>query len=243
MREAAFRINPDLDPEALAAEYQAAGRIHIPDFLERTCAERLLAFLQGSEAWKLVFNHQDKLFELDRSTQAGLTALQREQFDLGVYAAARTGFQFRYETLRAPDEDSERSADPNLLNRFARFLSSEPALSFLRTVTGAGDVTFADAQATAYGPGHFLTTHDDDVTGKNRRAAYVFNLSKAWRAEWGGLLTFHEAGSGRAEAYVPSFNALNLLAVPQPHCVGLVAPFAGGRRYSVTGWLRAGPKP
>jgi Rps23 Pro-64 3,4-dihydroxylase Tpa1-like proline 4-hydroxylase len=38
----------------------------------------------------------------------------------------------------------------------------------------------------------------------------------------------------------PAFNALNILAVPQRHNVGFVAPFAGGMRLSISGWLRAG---
>jgi Rps23 Pro-64 3,4-dihydroxylase Tpa1-like proline 4-hydroxylase len=41
------------------------------------------------------------------------------------------------------------------------------------------------------------------------------------------------------EAWVPRFNALNVFAVPQPHAVSIVAPFAVGARCSVTGWLLA----
>jgi Rps23 Pro-64 3,4-dihydroxylase Tpa1-like proline 4-hydroxylase len=105
-------------------------------------------------------------------------------------------------------------------------------------VIGPSDVAFADAQATRYGPGDFLTAHDDAVEGKHRRAAYVFGLSRDWRAEWGGLLLFHEP-EGEVRGYVPQYNALNLFAVPQPHSVSLVAPFAPRERLSVTGWLRA----
>jgi len=110
-------------------------------------------------------------------------------------------------------------------------------------VTGAADITFADAQATAYGPRHFLTSHDDLSEAQKRRVAYVFNLSKGWRVDWGGLLAFHDGGAKVIEAMIPSFNALNLFAVPQSHSVTFVAPFAPRRRYSVTGWLRAGTPP
>ena len=92
--------------------------------------------------------------------------------------------------------------------------------------------------ATAYGPGHFLTAHDDEVAGKKRHAAYVYNLTPTWRIDWGGLLLFHGADGHVARGFTPSFNALNLFAVPQPHSVSMVAPFAANRRYSVTGWLR-----
>lgn len=98
-------------------------------------------------------------------------------------------------------------------------------------------------RAPHYGPGHLLTAHDDAVAGKNRRAAFVVNLTRDWSADWGGLLMFHQPGVAAAEALVPSFNAINLFAVPQPHSVSMVAPFAPRRRYSVTGWLRSGAKP
>jgi len=52
-----------------------------------------------------------------------------------------------------------------------------------------------------------------------------------------------EEGSGIAQSFVPAFNALNLFAVPQPHSVGFVTPFAARRRYSVTGWLRGREPP
>lgn len=115
-------------------------------------------------------------------------------------------------------------------------------LSLLRSVTCAGEIDFADAQATAYGPGHFLTAHDDLVAGKNRHAAYVFGLTPRWSIDWGGLLLVHEGGK-EAAAIVPGFNMLSLFKVPQPHSVSMVAPFAANRRYSVTGWLRSANPP
>jgi Rps23 Pro-64 3,4-dihydroxylase Tpa1-like proline 4-hydroxylase len=130
-----------------------------------------------------------------------------------------------------------------LLAELARFLSSGEAIDFLRAVTGRADIRFADAQATAYGPRHFLTAHDDDVAGKNRAAAYVLNLTPEWRIDWGGLLLFHGADGVVEEGWPPSFNTLNLFAVPQPHSVSYVTPFVPNRRYAVTGWLRTAPKP
>ena len=54
--------------------------------------------------------------------------------------------------------------------------------------------------------------------------------------------TRNEAGNVR-RGLMPSFNTLNILAVPQRHNVSLVAPFAGGIRLSISGWLRYGEKP
>jgi Rps23 Pro-64 3,4-dihydroxylase Tpa1-like proline 4-hydroxylase len=238
-----FRLNPALDPEKLADAFRKRARLHIPDFLVLEDAEHLLAALEVDDGWKLVMNQGDKKLELDRAVQAELTPEKQAQVDAAVYSAAQQGFQFRYETLRVPLADAARAADPTALNAFARFLSNEETLSFLSTVTGAADIGFADAQATAYGPRHFLTTHDDEAPDQDRRVAYVFNLTKQWNVDWGGLLTFPEYGTNSAQSFIPAFNALNLFAVPQPHGVGFVTPFAARRRYSVTGWLRAGPRP
>lgn len=240
---APFRINPVHDPDRLAAQFRERGRLHIPQFLDGDGADRLLDFLEAGAVWNLVLNSGDTLFELDAAAQAALTPARRAQLDEAVYANARRGFQYRYETMRVPDAEAERRARGTPLDAFALFLSDERTLAFLRTVVGAPDLTFADAQATAYGPGHLLTAHDDDVAGKSRRAAFVMNLTREWSTDWGGLLAFHTPGEAAAEALVPTFNALNLFAVPQVHSVTMVAPFAAHRRYSVTGWLRSGPRP
>ena len=238
-----YRLNPDLDAESLAEAFRAKGRLHIPDFLVAEDAEQLLASLEASDGWTLMMNQGDRLFQIGRQLQAEMSAEKRDQVDEAVYAAARDGFQFRYESIKAPLPDADRAAQPTALNAFARFMSSDGALSFLRIVTGAGDISFADAQATAYGPGHFLTAHDDDAQDQDRRIAYVLNLTRAWKVDWGGLLTFHGDGGRIVESFVPTFGALNLFSVPQLHSVSFVSPFAGQQRYSVTGWLRAGPRP
>jgi Rps23 Pro-64 3,4-dihydroxylase Tpa1-like proline 4-hydroxylase len=124
------------------------------------------------------------------------------------------------------------------LVQFASFMSSPDVVALLRRITDKPAIAFADAQATAYGPGHFLTAHDDEIAGKERHAAYVFNLTPVWRVDWGGLLLFHGVDGHIDRGFAPSFNALNIFAVPQPHSVSMVAPYAANRRYSITGWLR-----
>lgn len=234
-----YLLNPALDADALAARFKADGRLHIPDFLTDSGAERLLADLRQRQDWALIVNQDDKSFDLGREAQAALSDEQRRALEQAVHAGARYGFQFLYEAIRVPDEEEERHRLDDPLARFASFLSSPPAVDFLRLVTGKAVIDFADAQATAYGPGHFLTAHDDEVAGKQRHAAYVFNLTPAWRMDWGGLLLFHGADGHVTRGFTPTFNALNIFAVPQPHSVSMVTPFAANRRYSVTGWLRS----
>jgi len=241
-----FELDPLLDPALLGAHFRPRKRLHIPGFLRPDGAKRLFLDLHNSDQWRLISTQGEdgtKLWELTREQQAALSAQDKAELEQGLFMRARTEFQFIYEYIHASDGQHRRAGSSLLLAEFAAFMSSEPVLRFLRKVTGLQDIAYADAQATAYGPGHFLTAHDDDVAGKNRQAAYVFNLTPNWKADWGGLLMFHADDGHVDESYVPMFNALNIFTVPQLHSVSMVAPFAPHLRYSVTGWLRSGKAP
>ncbi|MDP1778054.1 MAG: 2OG-Fe(II) oxygenase family protein, partial [Brevundimonas sp.] len=119
------------------------------------------------------------------------------------------------------------------------FLNGPDFIAFVRTVTGDARIDFADAQATRYRPGHVLTGHDDTAAGKNRLYAYVLNLTRDWRPDWGGVLAFEAADGHIEEGFAPAFNALNIFAVPMRHAVTQVASFAPRDRLSITGWLRS----
>ena len=236
-----FNLNPDLDVARLARLYAETGRVQVQGFLHGDCAQALHSHLKSRTDWTEVLNSGDKVVELSREIQAGLSDAQKTQLADAVYHDARHGFQYRYETIRVEDAKAARDRMDDKLNRFAIWLSEGTARDILRHITGAPDIDFADAQATAYSPGHFLTGHDDNVAGKMRKAAYVFGLTPTWRAEWGGLLLFHGNGGETVQGLVPMFNTLNLFAVPQMHSVSEVTRAAAYRRYAVTGWLRANP--
>jgi Rps23 Pro-64 3,4-dihydroxylase Tpa1-like proline 4-hydroxylase len=239
-----FRLNPDLELDAFAAAYRRDGRVHIPGFLDGDAAGELHRLLRSRSDWRQVLTTAaGGVVELDRNTRAAMNPDQAAALNEAVYAQARSGFQYRFETLRVPDGLAERRASDDPLTAFAAWLSQGEARDFLRRVTGNGDIDYADAQATAYAPGDFLTGHDDEVSGKKRRAAYVFGLTPVWRIEWGGLLLFHDADGHVERGFSPAFNSLNLFAVPAMHSVSEVTRAAPNRRYSITGWLRTGPQP
>lgn len=231
------------DIAALARAYKLSGRVHIPHFLIEDDAVVMHQSLRERADWKQVLTTGSGYVELDRATRAGLNADKVQALDDAVYAQARTGFQYRYETIRIADCEAERIASVDPVAHFAQWMSHGEGRDFLRAVIGADDIKFVDAQATAYSPGDFLTGHDDQVAGKGRRAAYVFGLTPVWRLEWGGLLLFHGADGHVQSGLVPSLNSLNLFAVPQMHSVSEVTRAAAYRRYAVTGWLRTEDPP
>lgn len=229
-------LNPQLDPARLAQIFAREGRVQVHNFLAQKSAEALHLDLCARSDWVQVLNADGKVFELSRDTRLQMTEAIRANLDTAVYAQARGGFQYRYEAIRVPDSAQERAASTDPLAGFAQWMSTGPVRDFLRTIVDVPAIDFADAQATAYSSGDFLTAHDDAVEGKNRHAAYVLGLTPVWRPEWGGLLLFHEPD---LRGFVPAFNTLNLFRVPQVHSVSEVTRAAAFRRYSITGWLRS----
>lgn len=233
-----FELHPDIDVGRARSDYARLGRAQIAPILSDGAATALLADLRRRDDWMQAINSGERVYESSRAARSEMTDVQRQVLDTAVYAGARSGFQFRYETIRVPDGAAERGARGDPLAALATWLSEGAVRDLLRTITGEAAIDFADVQATAFAPGDFLTAHDDAVAGKRRHAAYVLGLTPEWRAEWGGLLLFHDdrvVGHG----FVPSFNTLNLFRVPQRHSVSEVSRAAPYRRYSVTGWLRS----
>ena len=71
----------------------------------------------------------------------------------------------------------------------------------------------------------------------------VLNFTRLWEPDWGGYLQFFNDQHDVELAWRPIFNALNLFTVPHDHSVEMVAPFAGGQRLAITGWLRTDEPP
>jgi len=232
-----YRINPDLDRAALRRAYEEEGRVRVYGLLEDGAMQLYEHFLARTD-WIHLINVEGGVLELDPGAKAALSADEWAAIETAAHERVRTAFQYRYQALRVPSpEELARLDDP--LSDFGRLMQSDEMLGFLREVTGHDTLAFTDGQATAYGPGDFLTGHDDDVAGKDRLAAYVYGLTPYWRLEYGGLLLFHGPHDRTVAGNVPRFNTLDLFRVPQQHSVSFVTPAAPHRRFAVTGWLRS----
>ncbi|GGZ06382.1 2OG-Fe(II) oxygenase [Novosphingobium colocasiae] len=231
-----FALAPRSDIAALAQRFASQGFVSIDGLLPDDQAEALAASLRRDESWVEVLNAGEKVYEIALSDYRGFDPGTRKTFEEAVARSAREGFQFHFRTIRVPDDDAARRERDLLVDRFARFLNSAAVLELLKAVTGRDRVNLLDAQATLFAAGHFLSSHDDDVAGKNRQAAYVVGLSRGWQPDWGGLLLFPDGDDLRG--FVPAFNSMRLFAVPRQHCVTQVASWVEEARLSITGWLR-----
>jgi len=108
----------------------------------------------------------------------------------------------------------------------------------MRELTGEPLITKADSYASMYDKEHFLTQHDDLHQKHARVAACVFNLTQRWNRNWGGHLAFFDDKGNIEQAFIPIFNTLNILSIPQQHAVQQVTPFAKEKRYSLLSWLQ-----
>jgi len=229
------------DPHQPAAAFAARGRARIDGVLEPDLAQRLYACLSQDVPWQFVYNEGGLVRKIDPQQQRRLNAADLQKLNRDIQARARDGFQFAYHCYPMLDAYLA-GADPGLpLHRLLEMLNSPPLLDLVRTVSGIPSLAKADAQATWFRPGNFLTQHDDrGEAAEQRRVAYVLNLTRRWRADWGGLLQFHGPDGDVAEAWLPRFNSLVLFRVPVLHSVSQVATFAGQPRFAVTGWFRDG---
>lgn len=238
-----FRLNPRLDRHAARASVDASGRAHVPAVLEPASAARIAAALNAEPRWALSVHVGGKHRELDAGAMPTVDDASRRAFEAAVHADAREGFAYLYENYPLYDFARGGKLTSPELEELVRFLNGAEFLGLSREITGYADIAFADAQATRFRPGHFLTQHTDDVPGKNRRAAYVLNLTPRWRPDWGGQLLFFSPDGHVTGGFTPTYNALNIFTVPALHSVAVVAPFADAPRLSITGWLRAGEEP
>jgi len=214
-------------------------RLHLPGALDPAAAERLATALEATPDWERTLVDGERQFDVPPAELAAMSPQAQVALHRSVYETARAGFGYLFETVRISNlVRAGRPVDPAFAELF-RFLNGPAFLQAIADLTGDDRGVYVDAQATRYLPGFFLNSHNDHVEGRDRLFAYVLNLSREWRTDWGGLLLFHDEAGNVAEGYAPAFNALNLFAVPQRHSVSLVAPFAGAPRLSITGWIRS----
>ncbi len=232
-----LRLSPTLDPAALRAAFAARRRLHIPAVLDPDSASALVAAMEAFDGWKVSVSAGGEFFELPLRGRVAAETGKQGWIDGARVDGAEPRMQYIFDTRRLDMEPEDAPRDA--VSDVPDFLNGPDFLTFVRGVTGDDRIDFADAQATRYRPGHVLTGHDDAAEGKNRLYAYVLNLTRDWRADWGGVLAFEGADGHIAEGFSPAFNALNIFAVPMRHAVTQVASFAPRDRLSITGWLRS----
>jgi len=235
-------INSRLDLDAAARIYAQGGIVRLADVLEPSSAQTVARLLAESVPWRLTFSNESDpksgLYDAARIRTAGADALRAELS--GAMGRARNGFAYVYLSYPMITAYLEGWDEGHPIHAVSEMING-PLLEIFRRVTRCPSILKADALATLYRPGDFLSLHDDGE-GAGRIAAYTFGFTKVWRPDWGGQLLFHDDAGDITRGLMPAFNSLTLFRTPRSHSVAPVAPYAGASRLSIVGWARNDPR-
>ncbi|MEZ5543250.1 MAG: 2OG-Fe(II) oxygenase family protein [Pseudomonadota bacterium] len=229
-------LNSQLDVQQLHGEYTRKNRILIRNALEPDSAGQLLRSLNDDIPWQIAYMEKGKPCVFSREQRAAMSDEQWAAIQKKITALGARGFQFCYGHYSVSDRNREQCRPDAFVNAFGEFLKSDRFLEFARAVTGMDEVIKVEILAARYSGGDFLMMHND-TQKPERRAAFVFNLSRDWHPDWGGLTHFLDVDGTVTDTYVPTYNSLVIFTVPVLHLVSYVMPFAPRPRYSITGWL------
>jgi len=236
-----FEVNSRLDRASLARTFALERRVQIRDFLTEPAARTIHRVLSRETPWGLAWRAgDDGPNSLRRHQLASQPPQSLAEISAKVAAAARgRDYAFAYAHYPILTAYQEGWGEHEALDFLMEHINAEPLMDLVREVTGIPQLVKADAQATLYGPNHFLALHDDSHVAEGWQVAYVMNFcAEDWRPEWGGYLMFYDEDGDAVAGFRPRFNALNLFRVPQKHNVSYVPPFAPLGRYAITGWFR-----
>lgn len=232
-------LNKDLDWDLIKHKLLEHNHYVASDIFSDAMADKIENCLKSRVPWQIACRQGSKNVELTQQQVRSWTQEQNVAFQQTLMQQAREGYQFFYN--RYPMIDAYlKGWDPDLfLHQVTEFLNGEDFLKFAHHITGDTAIRKSEPHAACYIPGNFLKLHDDNSAGDfDRRYALVFNFSRKWVSDWGGLLQL-VTNNEVVETVVPSFNSVSILRLPQPHQVSYVAPFATEQRLTITTWLRA----
>ncbi len=213
------------------------GRVQVTDYLQPEAAQALRECLERDVPWTLAAHDGPTPRTITPEERATLGPEGERAVIERCYARAREGYSFAYESYMMVRAYKEKRDPGLLLHRVLEFLNSPDYLEFARALTHDPRIRRMNAQATCYRPGHFLKSHNDVEPEEGRLYAYVINLTRDWDVDWGGQLQFFDDTGAVTATLMPRYNSLSIFKIPAAHAVTLVAPWALGSRYAITGWM------
>lgn len=242
MTRTLFEVSARANLEGARERFGQCGRAQIRDFLTTESATEIRTILESQTPWGISLQAGESgLPEQVRAEELHTDEVRQRIADhaRAAHAAAASGqFAFahaRYSLVDAYLGKWDPGGPHDLL---LEYLNAPDFLDPMRHVTGIADVLKADAHASLFAAGHYLTRHLDEHSGQGRRVAYVLNFAPDhWHTDWGGYLLFFDDDGDVQEGFRPRFNSLNLFRVPQAHSVSYVPPFAPAARFAISGWL------
>jgi Rps23 Pro-64 3,4-dihydroxylase Tpa1-like proline 4-hydroxylase len=115
------------------------------------------------------------------------------------------------------------------------YLKGEKFSDILYSTMSMSNPVLFESFVSSYERGDFLNVHTDEKRG----VAFILNLTKDWKPEYGGLLTLLDKGD-KMNSIFPKFNSLILFKLGDkgvPHFVSEVSSRAPHARIAISGWF------
>ena len=224
-------INYSLHTDNFYEIFKINKKIKIDNILDEYFADALYKFSSLSKDWVLSTGINKNKFE-KKDTQQFANA---NQLQIKNVQNAFKEDQFSYAFYR--NMNNQKCSYLEFLIR--KELSSPKFIEYLNKITGLTLTTLKTLFLSKYKAGNFLSPHSDHGNG---RLAFVINLTKFWKPQYGGNLHFlNEDRTEIIDTYVPGFNNLMLFDVPEntgiPHYVSHIVPNVKYSRFAITGWF------
>ena len=207
-----------------------SNHIVIKDFLPEQQAEELAKYIKNTEDWVNVYRVENHApLSNFKNNFTGIVA--RRDFEPNVVNAVCSGnFVYKQKRLK-----KNKLKDSTIQTAIQGTFNSPEFLNYLQTLAEIPyPIEIADNYfASIFDRGDFLSVHEDG----DYELAFILNLSKDWKYEYGGCLTIFDEGS--AKMILPEFNSLVILKLKQEgikHFVTQVSTFAPDVRVALGGW-------
>ena len=234
-----IEFNKKIDIDSFTKKLSDGEPAQIEDVFPGDTADAIFKALDQDIEWILAFKTKKGPVSLTPAQLQELPTPIIQQYHQQIHQNARDKFQYIYSTYAINEAAKAGKQVNEVLMAFHDFLNSQQALNFFTKASGVPNIKRATCHATYYGPGHFITRHNDvaQYPGEDRLVNFVFSFTKGWNPAWGGYLEFYDESNNISRGFMPRYNIVTASKVPAFHSVSYVTPFSGAPRYSITGWF------
>lgn len=229
-----MKISSDINVWDAGVEYNDHGSTTIQNWLAEEEAERFTEELKKiSEDWWFQSTFDNKeVRNIQYKPQNAEQLLKNSQAAHKAFLEGKFSYNF---DRSMPHVDGCECIEC----QFKGWLRSEEVMGWVSQLTGEELSGTGELFASRYRSGQFLSPHHDLNKGK---IGFVFNITKNWRPEYGGLLHILEEDYINVNKIVlPKFNQLTIFNIPKvhgvPHFVSHVHNGVDKHRLSFTGWF------
>jgi Rps23 Pro-64 3,4-dihydroxylase Tpa1-like proline 4-hydroxylase len=225
------KIINEIDINKFKYEFQIKNIIRINNFLKDDFVEVLFKDIVYEKNWTLATGIDQMKYE--KSNDKKLENINKLQIKNVNNAFGND--RFTYIFYRSMNGIKMSYFEFTLRN----ILNSKSFIDLLNEITGLELTTLTTLFLSKYSSGNFLSPHSDKGNGS---LAFVINLTKYWKPQYGGILHFmDEFRKEIINSYVPTFNTFLIFYIPKdngiPHFISHVSPNVKVSRYAITGWF------